>query len=128
MLYEKETNGSIDEVCQRIQEATLYNKFGVIAVINLKEKMTGKGVPFGPECRIIEVCNPKQAKQVLEANMTISTALPCRISVYEEGGKVKVVTLKPTAVLKLFGNPQLEPIAQQVEDTIVNIINSACET
>ena len=54
-------------------------------------------------------------------------AWPCRISVYEEGGKIIVATLKPTAVLGLFGNPELGQIAKAVEDAIVRIIDSACE-
>jgi Uncharacterized conserved protein len=127
MLYVQETNNSIDDVCKKIQDLAVQNKFGVLAVIDLKEKMASKGVQFAPECRIIEVCNPMQAKKVLDANMSISSALPCRISVYQEAGKVKVVTLKPTAVLGLFGNPELEVVAKQIEDTIVNIIDSACE-
>ncbi len=35
MLYVKETNKPIDEVCSKIQEAAVQNKFGVIAVIDL---------------------------------------------------------------------------------------------
>jgi uncharacterized protein (DUF302 family) len=126
MLYVRETNKSIDEVCNKIQEAAVQNKFGVIAVIDLKEKMAAKGVQFGPQCRIIEVCNPMQAKKVLEKNMTISSALPCRISVYQEAGKVKVITLRPTVLFNLFGNPELEPIARDVEDTLLRIIDAAC--
>jgi uncharacterized protein (DUF302 family) len=126
MLYVRETNKSIDEVCNKIQEAAAQNKFGVLAVIDLKEKMASKGVQFGPQCRIIEVCNPMQAKKVLEKNMTISSALPCRISVYEEAGKVKVITLRPTVLLNLFGNPELAPVAKVVEDTMLRIIDSAC--
>jgi uncharacterized protein (DUF302 family) len=34
--------------------------------------------------------NPQQAKKVLERNKETSTALPCRISVYEEGGGGRV--------------------------------------
>ena len=126
MLYVRETNKSVDEVCSKIQEAAVQNKFGVIAVIDLKEKMAAKGVQFGPQCRIIEVCNPMQAKQVLEKNMTISSALPCRISVYQEAGKVKVITLRPTILFNLFGNPELEQVAKDVEDTLLRIIDAAC--
>jgi uncharacterized protein (DUF302 family) len=127
MLYIKQTAGTVDEICKKIQDACVQNKFGVIAVIDLKEKLAAKGVSFGPQCRIIEVCNPGQAKKVLESNMTISSALPCRISVYEEAGKTKVATLRPTAVLNLFGNPELEPVARDVESTIIRIIETACE-
>ena len=126
MLYVRETNKSVDEVCNKIQETAVQNKFGVIAVIDLKEKMAAKGVQFGPQCRIIEVCNPMQAKKVLEKNMTISSALPCRISVYQEAGKVKVITLRPTVLFNLFGNPELVPVAKDVEDTLLRIIDDAC--
>ena len=126
MLYVKETTGSTQEVVERLEQASAANQFGVLGVHNLHEKMAAKGVEFGCECRIVEVCNPVKAKQVLEANMEISTALPCRISVYPEGDKVKVATLKPSELLKLFGNPELEPIAREVEETIIRIIDTAC--
>ena len=126
MLYARETHGSVQEVTQRLDAAAKANKFGVLGVIDLKGKMREKGVEFGPECAIIEVCNPVQAKKVLESRMGVSTALPCRISVYEEGGKVVVATMRPTAMLRLFDAPELEPVAQEVEETILRIIDSAC--
>ena len=127
MLYEKEATGSVDEVRLKVEEATMANGFSVMAVINLKGKMAAKGVEFGPECQIVEVCNPVQARKVLEANMALSTALPCRISVYEESGKVKVATIKPTAIIGLFGSHELGPVATSVEETIIRIIDTACE-
>lgn len=127
MLYVKETTGSTQEVVERLEKASIDNQFGVLGVHNLKEKMAAKGVDFGPECKVVEVCNPAKAKSVLEANMEISTALPCRISVYQEGNAVKVATLKPTELLELFGNPELEPVAREVEETIIRIIETACE-
>jgi uncharacterized protein (DUF302 family) len=54
--------------------------------------------------------------------MSISTALPCRISVYEENGKTVLATLKPTTLLAMFNAPHLEGVAQEVEDTIVKIM------
>jgi uncharacterized protein (DUF302 family) len=94
-------------------------------VHNLKETMAKKGVTFTRECLIFEVCQPQQAKTVLDRNMSISTALPCRISVYEEEGKTVLATLKPTTLLTMFNEPQLEKVAQEVENTIVKIMNEA---
>jgi uncharacterized protein (DUF302 family) len=74
----------------------------------------------------MEVCNPHKAKEVLEENMSISTALPCRISIYEEDGKVKVATIRPTMLLNLFDSPELQAVAREVEDTLVRIIDAAC--
>ena len=84
--------------------------------------MTKKGVEFTRECLIFEVCQPQQAKKVLDENMSVSTTLPCRISIYEEGGKAILATLKPTNLLAMFNVPQLKQIAQEVEDTIVKIM------
>jgi uncharacterized protein (DUF302 family) len=126
MLYERNAQGSVDEVCARLTQVAADNKFGILGVHDLKQKMADKGVTFGPECRVLEVCNPQQAKAVLEANPSISTALPCRIAVYEHSGKTIVSTLKPSTVLSLFGSPELEPVAQEVEAAILRIIDAAC--
>ncbi len=74
--------------------------------------MFKKGVEFAHECLIFEVCQPQPAKKVREQNMSVSTAMPCRISLYEEGGKTVLATLKPTTLLAMFNTPQLEPVAQ----------------
>jgi uncharacterized protein (DUF302 family) len=55
-----------------------------------------------------------------------TVALPCRVSVYEDAGKVKVATLKRTQLLQFFGNPELSPVARQVEATSIRIIDKAC--
>jgi len=41
------------------------------------------------------------------------------------GGKTILATLKPTTLLAMFNTPQLKSVAQEVEDTIVKIMNEA---
>lgn len=125
MLYIQEVLGSVDDIVEKIEQAAKDNDFGVLDIHDLKKKIVSKGVEFAPECRIIEVCNPHKAKEVLENNMAISTVLPCRISVYEEGGKVKIATIRPTYMLELFDSPELKAVAQSVEETIIRIISVA---
>lgn len=125
MLIKLPTEKTVSEAAAALQAAVQANHFGVMQVHDLKETMTKKGVEFTHECLIFEVCQPQQAKKVLEENMSVSTALPCRISLYEEGGKTMMATLKPTALLALFNTPQLKTVAQEVEDTIVNIMREA---
>ena len=125
MLIKLSTDESISEVASALPVAAQANRFGVMQVHNLKETMAKKGVAFTRECLIFEVCQPQQAKEVLQRNMSISTMLPCRISVYEERGKTILATLRPTALLEIFGEPQLKPVAQEVEDTIIKIMKDA---
>ena len=125
MLVKLSTDKTVSETAAALQIAVQANHFGVMQVHNLKETMRKKGVDFARECLIFEVCQPQQAKKVLDENMSVSTAFPCRISIYEEGGKTILATLKPTTLLAMFDTPQLKGVAQEVEDTIVKIMNEA---
>jgi uncharacterized protein (DUF302 family) len=125
MLIKFSTDKTVSEAATALQAAVQTYRFGVMQVHNLKETMTRKGVEFPRECLIVEVCQPQQAKKVLDENMSVSTALPCRISIYEEGGKTILATLKPTALLAMFNAPQLAGVAREVEDTIVKIMKEA---
>ena len=87
MLVKLSTNKTVSEAAAALQVAVQANHFGVMQVHNLKETMAKKGVEFARECLVFEVCQPQQAKKVLDQDMSVSTALPCRISIYEEGGK-----------------------------------------
>lgn len=126
MLYVKESTESMEQVTAKLETAAAEHKFGILGVHDLKEKMISKGVPFDHECRVFEVCNPLQAKKVLDADMSIANALPCRICVYEQGGRVFVSTIKPTFMLDLFHNDELTAVAKEVEDTLVDIIDESC--
>jgi uncharacterized protein (DUF302 family) len=125
MLFKLSTNKTVSETAAAVQAAAEANHFGVMQVHNLKETMAKKGVEFARECLIFEVCQPQQAKKVLDQNMSVSTALPCRISVYEENGKTVLATLKPTTLLAMFNVPALQQVAQEVEDTLVKIMKAA---
>jgi uncharacterized protein (DUF302 family) len=125
MLVKLPTRKTVSEAAAALQAAVQANHFGVMQVHNLRETMAKKGVEFAHECLIFEVCQPQQAKKVLDENMSVSTALPCRISVYEEGGRTVLATLKPTTLLAMFNTPQLEAVAQEVEATIVKIMKEA---
>ena len=125
MLIKLSTEKTVSDASVALQAAVQANHFGVMQVHNLKETMEKKGVEFDRECLIFEVCQPQQAKKVLDENMSVSAALPCRISIYEEGGKAVLATLKPTALLAMFNIPQLEGVALEVEDTIIKIMKEA---
>ncbi|MRR54134.1 MAG: DUF302 domain-containing protein [Deltaproteobacteria bacterium] len=125
MLITGATLKTVNETAAALQAAVDAHHFGVMQVHNLKEALEKKGVEFARECMVFEVCQPHQAKKVLEQSMSVSTALPCRISLYEEDGRTILATLKPTAMLAMFSVPQLEKVAREVEETIIKIMHEA---
>lgn len=125
MLYRVESKKQASEVARDLEPAAKRNKFGVLGVHDLKSKMLEKGVAFGRECLVFEVCNPYQAQKVLEQNPDISTALPCRISVYTEGTKTVLATILPTALIALYEAHGLQTVAQEVEAALKKIMQEA---
>jgi uncharacterized protein (DUF302 family) len=125
VVFEVESKKSAGEIDTAIRDAAARHQFGVLSVINLKEKMREKGIDYPSECSVYEVCNPQQAKRALEANGAVSTALPCRISVYGSEGAFKIATILPTAMMTAFGTPELDSVAREVENDIVAMINES---
>lgn len=125
MLIKFSTDKTVTDAAAGLRAAVEDNHFGVMQVHDLKETMVKKGVDFAHECLIFEVCQPQQAKKVLDGDMSLSTALPCRISIYEENDRTVLATLKPTTLLGMFKAPQLEGVAQEVEATLVKIMEQA---
>jgi uncharacterized protein (DUF302 family) len=123
MLKVVASRKTVQEIESIFHEVCARHQFGVLGTINLRQKLNDKGVPFERECLVFEVCNPLQAKKVLEDNIAISAALPCRIAVYQEDGVTKIATIRPTALLGLFPNPELQPVAQEVEEAMSRIMD-----
>lgn len=124
MLYQKTSQKSLEQVDQALRDAAARHKFGVLAVHDLKQTMKNKGVDFDTEVRVYEVCNPHHAKAVLQDAPTVSTALPCRISVYQSAKGLEIATLLPTELMKMFSSSKvMESTAAEVESTMKAMID-----
>jgi uncharacterized protein (DUF302 family) len=126
MLYVVETTKEVETASRDLEEAVKRNKFGVLHAHDLQKTLKEKGVDFPNACKILEVCNPQRAVQVLSVNMGVNMALPCRISVYREAGKTKIGMIRPTALLALFpGAAHLKSVAEEVERETMRMIDEA---
>jgi uncharacterized protein (DUF302 family) len=127
MFITVRSKDSIGEVRQRFEDAAAAGKFGVQGIHNVTATLQGKGLVFDRKLYIYEICNPGYAKKVLDANIRISAALPCRVSIYVDGDDVVLETLKPTTLLPMFNEPTLETTAREVETAITAIMQEAAK-
>jgi len=126
MFYEVETNKSFEEASKDLEAAVPRNGFGLLHVHDLGAILRGKGMDFKEECRVFEVCNPGQASKVLAAEMRMNNALPCRISVYTEGGKTKIGMISPEQLLSILSDDaSLGQVAKEVEAATLKMIDEA---
>jgi len=124
MYYIVETDKTFGDAVNDLEVAVKNNDFGVLHIHNLNETLRSKGISFEEECKVFEVCNPVQASKVMTIDMRLNMALPCRISVYTEKGKVKIGYIKPIELLgALSGDSSLRQIASEVEASMIKIVS-----
>jgi len=116
---------SIGEVRQAFEEAAAERQFGVLGHHDVGQNLRAKGLRFDRRLYVYEVCNPGAAKKVLDTNVKIATALPCRVTIYTDRDEVVLETLRPTALIRLFNEPTLQTVAKEVETVIGEIMTAA---
>ncbi len=124
MYYIVESEKSFEQATTDLDAAVKRNGFGVLHVHDIGATLRGKGVEFANQCRVFEVCNPAQAAKVMATDMRLNMALPCRISVYTEGGKTRIGMIKPSGILSaLSQDAALAKVAQEVEEKTMRMID-----
>jgi uncharacterized protein (DUF302 family) len=125
MLFEVHSMKTLDDIEKGLHEAAAMQKFGVLTVHDLRATLSKKGVELSREVRVYEVCNPQQAKKVLDANPSISTALPCRIAVFATDNGNTLSMIRPTEMMKGFDTPGIESVAEEVELAMKTMMQDA---
>ena len=126
MLYIKETRKSVDQAFNDLEASIKQHGFGLLHHYDFKQTLKEKGFELLNECLVLDVCNPKQACEVLHMDMAINMALPCRISIYEEKGKTYIGMVPPSVLLGLVSSSsELREAAESVEQTTRQIIDDA---
>ncbi len=126
MKYIVESDKTVEEAAKDLEEAVIRNKFGVLHIHDLQAALKKKGVDFPNECRVFEVCNPQKAAAVMNEDLSMNMALPCRISIWRENDRTKIGMLLPTALLSALSDSEtLRRVAEEVEDTTRRIIDEA---
>lgn len=126
MRYIVASGKPVEQLLADLQAAVVAHNFGVLNVQDLQQTLKSKGHDLSRACYILDVCNPQQAIKVLNEDMSMNVALPCRISVYEDAEGSKIATIKPAAMLgALSDSAELEVVAREVEATMMAIIDEA---
>jgi uncharacterized protein (DUF302 family) len=125
-IYVNWALGSADVVSRQLEQTIPKVELAALASHDLKARLLAKQIELNAECRIVEAGNPSMVMGLLAVDMTLSAVLPCRISVYEESGKVRVAMLRPTAVIKALGKVQLLPAAESLESALLGAIDNVC--
>ena len=122
--YTVPTPKTFDQAVEAVLARTKEQGFGVLHVHDVQATLAGKGLARGP-LKIIEVCHPRHAFDVLERDPKISLMLPCPISVYTEGGTTYISALKPKLMGAFYPEAGIEATAEAVDTAVRAIVDGA---
>lgn len=126
MYYIVESKKSFEQATIDLGKSVTNNGFGVLHIHDLGSTLRSKGIDFKEQCKVFEVCNPKQASKVLSTDMRLNMALPCRISVFTEGNQTKIGLIKPEKMLSALSQDEtLRQIAGEVEAKTIQMVEEA---
>ena len=113
-----------DDAVARTTESLAHEGFGVLTENDDKATLKKKLDVDFKRYIILGACNPQLAHQAMSGEPFIGVLLPCNVLVMErEGGGSIVAALKPTAAFSLVDNPDVAPIAEQVEDKMRRMLD-----
>ena len=122
IVYEKSTGKNLTDAIGSLTSNLKENGFGVLWQLNFKDKLREKGLELRDDFVVLEVCNPKQAKEVLDQNIHIGYVLPCKMVVRSENDKTYIGMASPEVLLGLFESPELAEAAKKVGEALRNSI------
>lgn len=122
--YTVETRKPFDEAVHAIEQASAAHGFRVLHTHDVAATLSEKGFPREP-LKIVEVCNARYASEVLNKDIRTALMLPCPISVYVQGSKTFISTMRPSLIAGFFPEAGIEQTAQAVEKGVLEIIDEA---
>ena len=119
------TQKNIDDVITTVTENLKEIGFGVLETLDFKKILSDKGLEFLNDYKLMEVCHPNLANQVLEANPDLGLLLPCTIAVYQKDDENFISLARPTSLLAMASDNSLKFSGEEIESNLIRIIENS---
>jgi uncharacterized protein (DUF302 family) len=117
-------DATFGDAIERVTAALAAEGFGVLTTIDVQETMRRKLELEVEPYTILGACNPQLASQGLGMEPDLGVLLPCNVVVRREGARTIVSAMEPLAAMRLAGNPDLEPLAEEARERIERALAS----
>ncbi len=116
---------SVEDAVDSMKLRANQRNFKLVAELPLSEQVRTMGQP-GRYIHILAFCDALTANRMVLHNLLFAAFLPCRISIVKDAeGQGWLVTMNIDQMLSNISlPPELQPLAQQVRDTMYSIIDA----
>ena len=122
--FVKAVEGDFEQVVETVRERLATKGFGVLTEINVQQTLKKKLDVDFYKYLILGACNPPFAYKALQAEDKIGVMLPCNVIVQQKAPteKVEVSAVDPIASMQSINNPELMPVAQEVQQLLRDVV------
>ncbi|TXT20414.1 MAG: hypothetical protein FD134_2908 [Gallionellaceae bacterium] len=124
--FKREIADTLDRAVERATKALAAEGFGILTRIDMHSKIKEKtGKDIIPTV-ILGACNPNLAYEAYTANSDVSSLLPCNAVIRVIApGKVSLEFVKPTAMMRILGDANLEKLAGMADEMVGRALANA---
>ncbi len=108
-----ESSYSLEETLENLRQALVGKNFKLIREQYLEENLLPKDQQNSKQI-VVYFCNFKFLNDAMTVDPRIGLFLPCRITLIEAEGKVKLMTINPLLLSKLFNNKELDKFCEEM--------------
>lgn len=123
--YTVETDQTIKQAMESLENSLQEQKFGVLWQFDIQDTLQKKGFDFDQPYHVLEVCNPKEAHNILSENQLVGYFLPCKIVVYQDGNRTKIGMPRPTALIQMVEDDSITNFAEDIEKRLIACIDKS---
>jgi uncharacterized protein (DUF302 family) len=118
---------SFDDAVARTREALSEQGFGVLTEIDVKSTLKNKLDEDMENYLILGACNPPLAHRAIGVDRQIGLLLPCNVVVRSDPSDPAmtfVEAMNPQVLVDVTGEPQMQPIAEEVTTRLQAVIDA----
>jgi len=119
MFVTEESKFSFEETVDAIVESAEVSEWTVSHIYDLQASLKKKSFEVNP-VNVISLCNPPYANNILgtDNDRMVSAMMPCRVAVYEKGGKTFVSMLNAELFAPFLSKNAKQTIVATSKETI----------
>jgi len=119
--------GTFDEVDAKLTAAIGSCGLEIVHIHEVDHLLRQRAVGPDFRCRVYEVWSPALAGELIDFDADLAHALPCRITLHDQGGVTTVVTPLPRVLMTEFSHAtQVGQISRRLEEKLQKLMRALC--
>lgn len=123
-VLEMESPYTFAETVEAVKRAAVGKNFRIIREQSLENGLVSEAQET-KEAHIVYFCNFNFINQALALDPRVGLFMPCRITVVERAGQVKMMSINPKYLSRLFNNAELDKPCEEMFQVYMGIMEEA---